>query len=163
MPRKQLLRVLPAVVLIACGVAATVWVVQHKASAAALRNDCGVVEDLGRQWLAMVGSVNTALESGPGNPSDLVAVANRESQMSDKLRAAADSISTPSVKNDVSKWADGAALTAQIQRDSVNRPLQQQPSPNEDADSQRSAVMVYQATSDLRRACPNMPQAPRRS
>lgn len=157
--RKRLLWALTGVLLIVCCATATIWVVRHNARTTAWHNDCTVVEQLGRQWIAMARPV-TALENGPGEREDLVAIADSESAMSDKIRAAAGSVSAPALKDQLEKWAQGAALSARTQRDSANRPPQSKPPPGADADFYHAAVMTYEATEALLQACPNMPRVP---
>ncbi|MGV9797541.1 hypothetical protein ACWDTP_05715 [Mycobacterium sp. NPDC003449] len=74
--------------------------------------------------------------------------------MSDKLCAAVDSVSTPALSDQLTKWADGAALAAHTQRDAVNRPTQE-PSDVE-ANVNRAANMVDEAGSALAEMCPDL-------
>ncbi|WP_421841278.1 hypothetical protein [Mycobacterium sp.] len=117
--RKTWLWVSTALVLVVCGGAAAIWIVKsntHTATdAVGSADDCAIVAQLGREWMEMVPSINNELSTGPGEHSDIVAIADRESAMGDKLRAAADSVSTPAVKEQLNKWADGTGLGAQLQ------------------------------------------------
>jgi len=117
-----------------------------------------VVEQLGHQWVTMTKSV-TALENGPGEREDLVAIADSESAMSDKIRAAAGSVSDPALKGQLNRWAHGTALSAKAQRDSVNGISQPNPPSSADTDSYHAAVITHEATKALLQACPNMPRA----
>ncbi|KAA1248419.1 hypothetical protein F0Q45_20715 [Mycobacterium simiae] len=153
-PKKRLVSALTGVLLIMCGATAC-WVVRQIDS----HNDCAVVEQLGHQWIAMAQSV-TALENGQGERRDLVAIADKESSMSDDIRAASGSVSSPALKNQLGKWAQGTALLANSQRDYANRPPQMNPSSGEDADYYHAAVMTYEAAQALLMACPNMPPVP---
>jgi hypothetical protein len=152
--QKRLVWALTVVLLIVCG-ATAVWVVRQNDS----RNDCAAVEQLGHQWIAMAQSV-TALENGPGERQDLVAIADKESSMSDTIRAAAGSVSSPRLRDQLGKWAQGTALLANSQRNSANRPPQSNPSTGEDADYYHAAAMTHEATADLHQACPDMPRVP---
>jgi hypothetical protein len=148
---------LTAVTLVACGTLAAIWIARSPAP----HNDCAVVEDLGRQWIAMVGSV-TAQQNGPGERKDLIAIADSESAMSDKIRAAAVSVSNPALKEQLDIWAQGAALSAKSQRDAANQadqPWAPNPPRGTDADTYRGGMMIYAAADALRKMCPSMPRA----
>ncbi|QUR66759.1 hypothetical protein [Mycobacterium spongiae] len=132
-----------------------VWVLRQRDS----HDDCAAVEQLGRQWIAMSQSV-TALENGSGEHQDLIAIADKEAAMSNDIQAAARSVSTPALQDQLGKWAQGTALLADIQRDSANRPTPSNPSAVEDANYYRAAVMTHEATQALLEACPNMPHRP---
>jgi hypothetical protein len=153
--RKRWLWALAAVLLIGCGAGATVWVVRDTAGTGTSGNDCAVVEKLAGEWVTTTQQVKTALETGPGERSDLLAVADQESAMSAKLRAAANSVSAPAFKDQFNKWADGVAMTAQIQRESVNRPLQVEPPPDLEANMRNAALTTNQASGALLQACPD--------
>jgi hypothetical protein len=157
--RKRWLWVSAALLLIACGAGATVWVVHDTAGTGAPGNDCAVVEKLAGEWVTMTQQVKTALEAGPGEGSDLLTVADQESAMSAKLRAAANSVSAQAFKDQFNKWADGVAMTAQIQRESVNRPLQVQLPSDLETNMRNAAVMTGQASGALLQACPNARKA----
>lgn len=149
--KKRLVWALTGVVLIVGGVTGA-WVVRRGDS----HNDCAAVEQLGRQWITMSQSV-TALENGGGERQDLVAIADKESSMSASIRAAAGSVSSSALKDQLGKWAQGTALLATSQRDSVTRPPQPNSSSSEDATYYSAAVMIREATQALLQACPNMP------
>jgi hypothetical protein len=157
--RKRLLWSLTGVLIIVCGATATIWMGGTTIRTTSSRNDCTVVEQVGRQWIAMARSV-TALENGPGEREDLIAIADSESAMSDKISAAAGSVSAPALKDQLNKWAQGAVLSARTQRDSANRPPQSKPPPGADADFYHAAVMTHEATAALLQACPNIPRVP---
>jgi hypothetical protein len=154
--RKRSLWALTCVaVVILCG-AAAFWAVRHQDRPVA-SDDCAVVEQLGQQWNAMVASIN-AQENGPGERSDLAAIADTRSAMSQKISDAADHEASPALRDSLRKWAEGSALAATAQRDSTS----DSPATTAHADQEfsRAAVEVYQATSALRQACPNMPHDP---
>jgi hypothetical protein len=109
----------------------------------------------------MVGSV-TAQQNGPGERKDLIAIADSESAMGDKIRAAAVSVSNPALKEQLDIWAQGAALSAKSQRDAANQadqPWEPNPPRGADADTYRGGMMIYAATGALRKMCPSMPRA----
>lgn len=152
---KNRLILLLIVVLLIVGGVATIWVVRRDDS----HNDCAAVEQVGRQWIAMSQSV-TALENGSGERQDLIAIADKESAMSETIRAATGSVSSPALKDQLGKWAQGTSLLANSQRDSVTRPPQPNPSQGDDANYYRASAMAHEATAALLQACPNMPHLP---
>ncbi|MBS4729443.1 hypothetical protein MSM1_14205 [Mycobacterium sp. SM1] len=115
------------VLVIACG-ASAISLVRHRAS----RNGCAVAEQLGRQWIAMARSV-TSVEGGPGEREDLLASADKESTMSDTIRAGAGSVSTPTLKDQLRKWArvprcwPGSSVTPLTARRNRSRKLTRMP------------------------------------
>ncbi len=151
------------VALVIAAAAAAVWTTQVNQRPAS-HDDCGVVEQLGPKWNKMQQSV-AALESGPGETSDLLAVADAESAMANDIRAA--QVSAPDIKTQLDNWADGTALTAKGQRaaatPSANSPSPS-PAPGVDNDSMRATTLVYNATTALKKACPHLQltQAPQR-
>lgn len=153
-------RMLTAGVLIVCGTTAAVWVLRHDTSSTASPEDCAVVEALGREWIGLVNAINVGLANGPGERRDWLAVAEREAAMSDKLRAAADSTSTPEFQEQLTKWADGAELQAKLQRDSANRLPGAMVSPDTDADALQAAKLINEGSGALIKACPHAPPAP---
>ena len=152
-PKKRLLWASIGVLVVVCALTA-VWVTRRSDS----HDDCSAVEQLGRQWITMSRSV-TALENGSGERQDLVAIADKESAMSDTIRAAAGSVSNPALKDQLGKWAQGTSLLAKDQRDSATGPPQANPSSG-DANYYHAAVLTHEATQALLQACPNMPRLP---
>lgn len=153
--RQRLIWAFASVLLIACGATAAWFVVQHNES----HNDCGVVEKLGRDWVAMSQSI-TVLENGSGERQDLIAIADKESSMSDTIRTAAGSVSDPALKDQLTKWAQATALLANSQRNATNFPAPSGRPPAQDADYYQAAVTTHEATQALVKACPKMPQVP---
>jgi hypothetical protein len=148
-PRSHRLWALIAVVIIAA--AATVWILRTSRHAAP-KNDCSTIEDMGPQWNSMQQAV-AQIQNGPGETKDLIAAADRESAMSDTLRAAASTVSAQDLKDQLAKWAQGTALAAAAQRDAANP----SPAPDSgDADTVRAAQLTYDATAALRKSCPNL-------
>lgn len=156
---RRLAWALTAVLLIVCGIGAAVWMTRDTSKPNAAGDDCTVVKKLVEQWVTMSESVKSALETGPGERRDMLAAADRESAMSEKLRAAADSVSSPAFKEHFNKWAKGAALTAEIQRESVNRPFQVETPPDLQFKMRNAAVMTDEASGSLIQACPEARQA----
>lgn len=152
--KKRVFLALAAVLLIVGGVTA-VWTMRKSDS----HNDCATVEQLARQWITMSQSV-IALENGSGERQDLIAIADKESAMSDNIRAAAGSVASPALKDQLGKWAQGTTLLANSQRDSANRPPQPIPASGDDPNYYQAAVLTHEATQALQKACPNMPRVP---
>jgi hypothetical protein len=154
--KKRLLWALSCLVVLILSGAVAFWAVRHGDRPVA-SDDCAVVEQLGQQWNAMVATIN-AQENGSGGPSDLTAIADARSTMTQKIRDAADHESSPTLRDSLHKWAEGSALAAKVQQNSATD------SPgttaHDDEDFSRAAVEVYQATSSLRQACPKMPLDP---
>lgn len=145
-----------AVALVAVGVAAVVWVVHDRTQGLAERKDCATVERLGSEWVTMSESFTAAQDAAvqTGDRGQLLTAADSETKMSDGLRAAADSVSTTESKEALIQWADGAALTARLQRDAVVHPSEQA----SDAEAQiREAIsLIAQGTDTLIKNCPKL-------
>lgn len=146
-----------AIVALVCGVAAgtVVLVVRTHHPRATLDSDCATVQSVANDWVSLQRSVEAAVENGPGESGDLKSAADQEFAMSDKLRAAAHAVSAPTLEKQLTKWAEGVELTAQIQRGSVNRPVQIELPADLKAQLQRSAAMTGQAVDALVKACPS--------
>jgi hypothetical protein len=144
------------VALVIAAAAATVWTTRANQRAAP-HDDCGVVEQLGPKWNKMEQSV-AALESGAGETSDLLAVADAESAMANDIRAAQASVSAADIKTQLGSWAEGTALTAKVQRDAATPPADAGPpaGPGADNDSMRATTLTYNATAALKKACPQL-------
>lgn len=154
-PRKRVVWIVAVAALLIAAAATVLLVTRDTASRDTSDNNCAVVENVAREWVSLQHSVESSVESGAGEGGDLRSAADQESAMSDKLRAAANSVSSPAVRDQLTKWSEGVALTAQIQRGSVDRPLQVSPPPDLQAQIQRAAVLTGQATDALLKSCPN--------
>ncbi|MCH9729625.1 MAG: hypothetical protein K0U84_08125 [Actinomycetia bacterium] len=148
-----------AAVLVVGVAAATVWIVQRNSqTVASSPEDCAIVTNVAQQWYDLMQPVNEEIHSpdGPsGERSDVLALADGESAMSDELRAAADSVSTPAIKKELNKWADGVAQLAQIQRDAAG-PAPGAGSPIDDAAFMDASRTYYEAAGALMESCPGM-------
>lgn len=133
-------------------VIAAVWILRSTHRNAP-PNDCALVKQLGPQWTSMQHSV-AQLGNGAGETQDLLKIADQESAMSDKIRATATSVSAAELKQQLTKWADGTALSASAQRDAARPPAESSSATNTDAAAIRSAQLTYDATAALRKACP---------
>lgn len=154
--RHRWLWVLVGVLVIIVGTTATIWAFHARTTDA--HSDCAMVEQLGPEWTAMQNSV-AALQNGSGETKDLIAIADQESAMSDKIGAVGSSVSAQALKDQLSRWAEGTALTAEDQRDAASQQSDQSsqsPETDADADTVRAATMTYNATAALRTACPNL-------
>lgn len=96
------------------------------------------------------------LDNGAGETKDLIAIADKESAMSDKIRAAESSVLAQNLKDQLDKWAQGTALTAKGQRDAANQAAPQAPTDSGDPESVQAAQLTFDATAALRKACPNL-------
>jgi hypothetical protein len=83
-------------------------------------------------------------------------IADKESAMSDKIRAAESSVLAQNLRDQLDKWAQGTALTAKGQRGAANQAAPQGPSDIDDAESVQAAQLTFDATAALRNACPNL-------
>jgi hypothetical protein len=138
------------VLVLVLGVAAAIFV-WHSARANTPHSDCSVVEQVAHQYIESKRSV-TARENGSGDTKDLIAIADTESAVGDRIRAAEAAVSAPAIKDELEQWAQGAALSARLQRDAAD----QLPEPGDGADTVRAGSMTYNATAALHKVCPNM-------
>lgn len=150
--QKRVLWIVATVFLLAAA-GSVLLVTRDNPSQSKSANDCAVVESVAHEWVSLQHSVESSVESGAGQ--DLRSAADQEAAMSEKLRAAASSVSSPAVRDQLTKWSEGVTLTAQIQRGSVDRPLQANPPGDLQAQIQRAAVLTDQATGALVQSCPN--------
>lgn len=153
--RRRLLWAINAVTVLIVVGAAVFWATRHEGRPAAT-DDCAVVEQLAQQWNAMVAAID-AQENGPGNSSDLAAIADARSAMSQKISDAAGRVSVSSIQDWLRKWAEGSALGAKAQRESATDSTAA--TARSDSDFSRGAVEVHQATVALQQACPGMSRA----
>ena len=87
---------------------------------------------------------------------DLIAIADVESAMGDKIRAAQSSVSAQNLKDQLGKWADGTALSAKAQRTEASPSPAPAPADPADADTVRAPRLISDATTALRQACPQL-------
>ncbi|WP_445170359.1 hypothetical protein ACTXG7_14175 [Mycolicibacterium sp. Dal123E01] len=121
----------------------------------AANRDCSVVEQLGPEWTAMQRSVVQQGKSAT-EKKDLLAVADVEAAMGDKIRAAQSSVAAPELKAQLGKWAEGTALSAKAQRAEASPTPDPAPSDPADADTVRAGRLISDATAALRQACPQL-------
>ena len=96
----------------------------------------------------------TQLGNGAGDTHDLLQIADQEAVMSDRIRAAAASVSAPALKEQLTTWADGTALSAKTQLNAVTGPATDTGAGAGAADMVRAAQLTYNATSALAKSCP---------
>ena len=125
------------------------------ASPSAAKSDCSLVEPLGPEWTAMQRSV-VALGKSAVEKKDLIAIADLESAMGDKIRAAQSTAAAQDLKVQLGKWADGAALSAKAQRAEAKPAEAPAPADAADSDTVRAAQLISDATAALRQACPQL-------
>ncbi|MEB3020640.1 hypothetical protein [[Mycobacterium] crassicus] len=130
-----------------------VWVTHD--SRTPLQKDCAEVSDLGRQ----AHDLGTWMNDGLDNHTidNLDEIVDRESTLSDRLRAAAGSVTTSEMKQPLATWADAMALSAQLQRES-NAAAGADPSPEWMGNAYRYNAMVSEALDALDRRCPGLKQ-----
>ena len=150
------LRPLAAVLLVVNGLCAAGWLIWGP------RDDCAAVQKLGRQWALMTAEFNDSVDGSLSDDTPSVeALAELEFAMSDRLRAAAASVSSSAIAAELTAWADSAALNAEIQRDPPPDAAPADPWPPQDTmvKLQRAAVMYRDATVALEQRCPGLKQA----
>jgi hypothetical protein len=130
--------VLLAAVLIVGAVVASVVVMRADDTATASEADCQVVGELAREWKAMAQVDQTGGE--------------RNEQFGGEVRAAADSVSTPALKEKLNTWADGFALLADVQRADASA---SSATPNDGAKVAEAGDTIYGTAHRLRDACPD--------
>ncbi|QUR66005.1 hypothetical protein [Mycobacterium spongiae] len=150
--RRPWLFVLIATVFVVCGAAATVVIVRQNTDTNPPAEDCAIVERLAQDWKVRAAANTATTGSEERDPSS---VFHRWSVMSDKARAGADAVSTPALRQDLNKWADGFALFAQLQRDAIQQPFEVGWQPGELADLNEAGDLIYDTANDLRQMCPN--------
>src|SRR5215218_7433155 len=144
-----------AVLVVVCGAAAALLIVRathHDRP----RDDCAVVADMMNQWNSMAAATKKALETEPGERVDFLAIADSQAAMADKLRTSAQEVSSPTIKENLTKWAEGAAMVAQSQRDAASRPPQG-PSGTFDPTFVQGSQTAFLASNELQRSCPAAP------
>jgi len=151
--------VLIGAVIVVAAVAVAALVLYGSQDQDAGRGDCAIVEQLAREWAAEGQAAQDPDRTA--DRADLVALADRESATAGKIRAAQDSVSAKPVKAALEQWAQGAQLSAKVQRDAANEPSDQSavaPTPaGQLADMRRSAQLIGPAIDALQKICPNLP------
>jgi hypothetical protein len=145
--------VVVALVAVLIGGAVVVWVSQDDVQSSVSQEDCALVEDLGHQWESAQAAVRQAVEQS----SDYLTAAEREATMAETLRNAAELASSQEVRDQLEKWAHGADLFAQTQRDVAEREPGTPPASNAESDFITASTEISDASIALGDLCPNMP------
>lgn len=155
---RAVVRLLTAATLVAVGVAAGVWL-WRVPPIEVPKADCDIVEDAGRQWYEMAKDMRDAADNGVPDGYTRDAVADREMEVAEKLRRAAESVSTPQVAEQLNRWADSATANAELQRTGIPARSRDNPLPEDIVEQMRHALNLYtEATEALTARCPALPQ-----
>ncbi|MCV7151921.1 hypothetical protein [Mycolicibacterium pyrenivorans] len=145
--------IVSAAVVTVAAVAAAIWLIAEPASPQR-KADCAVVEDAAREWQASVETLIPA--QGVTGPSDKF-VDEQYLKMAAMVHTAADSVSTPEIKQHLNEWATAADRLALSQQDGPGRP--------EPPRTPEEMLKVFSPINDaavaLGELCPNMPSAQR--
>ncbi|WP_421841286.1 hypothetical protein [Mycobacterium sp.] len=157
-PHKKRVLAIAAISVVVCLAVITVFTIMRtNTEPAASPQDCAAVEQITRKWNRLIPEINNELSNGPGERSDWLSVAERESEMSDELQEIADTVSEPVLKIQLYKWASGTRKIAKLQEEVVNRPRGPEPPDNTEKVGKAMALVFY-AIAELRKTCPNMPK-----
>jgi hypothetical protein len=148
---------LALIAVLVCGTVAVVRVTKDDAIKSVSREDCALVEDVGRQWYVMEAAVRQAVEYGAGESGDYLNAAEQEAAMAETLRKASTSASSQEIKEQLEQWADATALFARTQREAAEREPGTPPAPNAESDYVSAATKANDASIALGDLCPNMP------
>lgn len=145
-PARRRAALLVAIAVIGSVIAAALWISPHRDGGTPSASDCGVVADVAQDWRA-VGEASNAAAMQPGAAED----PERWAALADKSRQAANSVSAPDLKSDLTSWAAGFDEFANLARDTGKGP--------EDVRFQRfvdNSKKVAEATDKLQAACPKI-------
>ncbi|WP_131809631.1 hypothetical protein [Mycolicibacter sinensis] len=141
-----------ALVAVACLAAGVAWAVRHhRTSPVASADDCAVVAQLAQLWRADSEHSMDALARDENIP---LAEADGTVALSAKVRAAAQSVSDPAIKEDLDSWADGFALLGQVIRDDAQRSSPKGPT-GEAERIHQAGDLIYLTADKLRAVCPD--------
>lgn len=141
-----------ALVAVACVTLGMAWAVRHHRSpSAASADDCAVVAQLAQLWRADSESSINVLAQGDNDP---LTEADGTAALSEKARAAAQSVSDPAIRDDLNSWADGFALLAQIIGGDGRQSAPEDPS-GESERIHQAGDLIYLTADKLRATCPN--------
>ena len=150
--RKTLLSAVAAIGVIC--LAATVFVVFRGEPARNIKDDCCVVKDLVAHWSQELGAAQQKLAAGTNGREDTLAVADKEAELADEIRASVGDVVSADIARDLDRWATGADQMAQSRREEINNP-----DPDVTAPPPRSytegSIAAQQATAGLVKACPS--------
>lgn len=149
--RGFVLSVLGAAVAICVVAAVAVLVGKGEPSAG---DDCGVVAGLVDQWRDETGAAMEKLADSDDGQRDTLALADKEAELAERIRAAGEDVSSPDIARELGRWATGADQLAQTHRDQVSRRNSNITAPPPPSFIQGS-VAVNEATNNLVLACPS--------
>jgi len=137
--------------LVVEGFAANAWAIRQSRVP---ERDCAVVEQLGRQWVAMISYVN---RDGVSTRQDLYDTVVAEGALSDRIRAARAEVTDPRVKQNLRLWADASAEMTELQRSVLTdgSGASQESDDAQTAEQLRIAKKALWAIMPLHEACPN--------
>ncbi len=168
--RHRWVAALAAAVLIVCGVAATVWIVQYTGDNTASPEDCAIVAEVFSQWQEVDAAEDplyawandppgTVREDPPEIDNEPQAGIDRYLTLSANTRKAADAVSAPALQEDLNKWAEGFALVAHLRGSETNPKSMVEWSPEELAPYDQVGTLLYDTVPAMRLLCPNsLPQ-----
>lgn len=112
-----------------------------------------------RDWAAIEQSAGDPNASG--DRTELLALADRETAMADRLHTATMQAGSQPVKDALSTWTQGVRMSANIEGEIATAATDQPPPAREPAaraaDMHRAAQLIGTASADLRTSCPTMP------
>lgn len=141
------------VIVVACVVAA-VLVVSGSDSEPNAKDDCDVVTELLTQWRDEIGAAVQKLAAGTSGRDDTLALADKEAELAEKIRASTSEVESAEITRDLDQWATGADQLAQVHRDQITNPSPDVTAPPP-AGYIQGSVAVNEATSSLVVACPS--------
>lgn len=151
--RVRLMWIVSGAVVTVAAVASAIWLIAEPAPPER-KADCAVVEDAAREWQASVETLIPA--QGVTGPSDQF-VDEQYLKMAAMVHTAADSVSTPEIKQHLTEWATAADRLALSQQDGPGGP--------EPSQTREEMLEVFtpinNAAVALGELCPNMPSAHR--
>jgi hypothetical protein len=135
--------------VVVAAVLVAVWLLVERPTAEE-QADCAVVADVARQWQATVDSLTSA--RGEVGPSRQL-VDDQYTQMAAMVGTAADSVTTPEIKQHLSEWATAAHRLAMSQRGDPGVPTP----PKAPEEVLAVFTPIDDAAGALAEVCPNMP------
>ena len=123
-------------------------------------SDCVIVDDAARQWNMTAQQVIGMLLNSAANPDAFSKVADQQAAAAGKLRTAADSVTTPQIKQYLTDWADAAAQDAVLHRAAADRAPGQPVPAGTEQELQRVATSINDAAVALGELCPGSSTAP---
>ncbi len=141
-----------AVVVVVLGAGAAYWAIAGRGSSR--EADCAVVDDAARQWNITSQMVIGTLVNGGGTAEAFQTVAQRQAEAADMLRGAADSVSTPEIKQHLSEWADSAARSAELHQAAADRAPGTTPPADVGEELQQLATSITDSSAALGNLCP---------